>query len=637
MAPATPPNAALELQRSMSIMVGVIVAVVVTCALYFGREILIPLALAVLLSFVLAPLVRMLQRIKVPKAVAVIGVVLSAFLIIAGLGTVIAGQVTGLASELPSYERTIRDKIKSVRGMAAGNGALERAADVLQDLGKELQKPEQNGTPALSRNPTENSAPVPVEIRAPESGAFRTLANLVGPLLHPLATTGIIIIFVIFILMRREDLRNRMIRLAGAQDLHRTTAAMDDAANRLSKFFLVQVALNASFGVVVGTGLFFIGVPTPVLWGVLAAVMRFIPYVGAAISALFPLALAAAVDPGWTMLVWTAALFLIVEPIVGHVIEPLVYGQSTGLSPVAVVTAATFWTWLWGPIGLVLATPLTVCLVVLGRHVEQLAVFDVLFGDQPVLSAPEMFYQRMLAADPTEAVEQAETFLEDASMAEYLDTVALPGIRLGAQDATRGALEPERMTTVRDSVGELVDDLEDLVSTDEATLPDAWGEDGDVDDGTPRPVVSVGLRNALDDAAAMLFALLSRRRGLRTRVLAPEVLTLSNLFRLDLRGVEVICLSVFETSSPVHIRYALRRLKRKAPNATIVVGYWKQDDPEAIEGLREVIAPAQLVTTLAEAVAAAQTAMADVDPPEAAAERPPAEPHLGVVAQAAGA
>ena len=262
-------------------------------------------------------------------------------------------------------------------------------------------------------------------MRQPDPGALESLKALISPLLHPLATTGIIVIFVIFILLQREDLRNRLIRLAGSHDLQRTTAALDDAANRLSRLFLIQLLLNGTFGVIIGTGLWLIGVPSAILWGILAAVLRFVPYIGAAIAAAFPLALAVAVDPTWSMLLWTLALFLIVEPIVGHVIEPMVYGHSTGLSPVAVVASATFWTALWGPIGLVLATPLTVCLVVLGRHVERLEFLDVMFGDRPALSPPEIFYQRMLAGDPTEASDKAEEFLKERSLAPYYDEVAL--------------------------------------------------------------------------------------------------------------------------------------------------------------------------------------------------------------------
>ena len=288
---------------------------------------------------------------------------------------------------------------------------------------------------------------------------MESLQSLISPLLHPLATTGIIVIFVIFILLQREDLRNRLIRLAGSHDLQRTTAALDDAASRLSRLFLIQLLLNGSFGIIIGTGLWLIGVPSAILWGILAAVLRFVPYIGAAIAAAFPLALAVAVDPTWSMLLWTLALFVVVEPIVGHVIEPMVYGHSTGLSPVAVVASATFWTALWGPIGLVLATPLTVCLVVLGRHVESLEFLDVMFGDRPALSPPEIFYQRMLAGDPTEASEKAEEFLKERSLSSYYDEVALKGLQLAQADAERGALDHGRLTKIRDAVSEFASNI----------------------------------------------------------------------------------------------------------------------------------------------------------------------------------
>src|SRR3981081_952077 len=303
--------------------------------------------------------------------------------------------------------------------------------------------------------------PVPVEVRQPDPGALESLQSLISPLLHPLATTGIIIIFVIFILLQREDLRNRLIRLAGSHDLQRTTAALDDAAGRVSRLLLIQLLLNGTFGVVIGTGLWMIGVPSAILWGILAGVLRFVPYIGAAIAAAFPLALAVAVDPTWSMRLWTLPLFLIVEPIVGHVIEPMVYGHSTGLSPVAVVASATFWTALWGPIGLVLATPLTVCLVVLGRHVERLEFLDVMFGDRPALSPPEIFYQRMLSGDADEASEKAEEFLKERSLSSYYDEVALKGLQLAQADAERGALSPDRLTKIRDAVGEFVSNLSD--------------------------------------------------------------------------------------------------------------------------------------------------------------------------------
>ena len=270
---------------------------------------------------------------------------------------------------------------------------------------------------------------------------------------------GITFVVLIFILLQREDLRDRMIRLFGSSDLHRTTAAMDDAARRLSRFYLTQLALNAAFGVWTSAGLWIIGVPSPVLWGILTALLRFVPYVGSFIAALLPIGLAAAVDPGWSMMLWTAALFIVSEPFMGHVVEPLVYGKSTGLSPFSVVVSAIFWTWLWGPIGLLIATPLTLCLVVLGRHVERLEFFDVLLGDRPALSPAENFYQRMLAGDPDEALEHAEQLLKERSLSSYYDEVALKGLQLAANDAARDVLAPAQIERIKEAIKGLVHDL----------------------------------------------------------------------------------------------------------------------------------------------------------------------------------
>src|SRR3954463_13759161 len=438
-----------------------ILAAIIVMVLYYGREIIIPIALAVLLSFVLAPLVRLVQRLRIPRSLAVVSVVVIAFAFIFAMGSLLATQLTQLAGDLPRYQSTISEKIQSFRETTAGRGTLERASGMLKDLSKELDKPNDGSKPTLipgTKSPAPLS-PVPVEVRQPDPGALESLRSLISPLLHPLATTGIIIIFVIFILLQREDLRNRLIRLAGSRDLQRTTAALDDAAARLSRLFLIQLLLNGSFGLVIGIGLWLIGIPSPILWGILAAVLRFVPYIGAAIAAAFPLALAVAVDPSWSMLLWTLALFLVVEPLVGHVVEPMVYGHSTGLSPVAVVASATFWTALWGPIGLVLATPLTVCLVVLGRHVERLEFLDIMFGDRPPLSPPEIFYQRMLAGDPAEAADKAEEFLKERTLSSYYDEVALKGLQLAQADAERGALDQDRLLKIRDAVSEFAGDI----------------------------------------------------------------------------------------------------------------------------------------------------------------------------------
>ena len=450
---------------------------------------------------------------------------------------------------------------------------------------------------------------------------------MISPLVHPLATTGIIIIFVIFILLQREDLRNRLIRLAGSSDLQRTTAALDDAASRLSRLFLTQLILNGAFGVVIGIGLWFIGIPSAILWGILAAALRFVPYIGAVIAAAFPLALAVAIDPGWSMLLWTLALFLVVEPVVGHVIEPMVYGHSTGLSPVAVVASATFWTALWGPIGLVLATPLTVCLVVLGRHVERLEFLDVMFGDRPALSPPEIFYQRMLAGDPTEAAEKAEEFLKERSLASYYDEVALKGLQLAQADAERGALDQERLTKIRDAVSEFVSDFSDqddrppakvnLTTDAEASsavesvaenaanehLPVLGKESLSPEWQGEHPVLCVAGRSLIDEAAAIMMAQLSTAHGLAARVEGAEALSMTNVFRLETTGVAIVCLVYLDASGPAHMRYSVRRLRRKLPKATIILGCWiKEIDPAGLELLREGAKADLVAASLGEAV-----------------------------------
>jgi predicted PurR-regulated permease PerM len=592
------------------------VAALIIAALYVGREVFVPVALAVLLSFVLAPLIRLLQRARVPRVIAVLAVVLVAFTAISGIAGLMATQVTQLAGDLPRYQSTMREKIASLRGSAASSGALERAADVLQDLGKELDRPSATlprpagplGTGRANTAPSSGEIrPIPVELRQPDPGALQTLRAFITPLIQPLATTGIVLIFVIFILLQREDLRNRLIRLAGAYDLQKTTAALDDAAGRLSSLFLTQLALNAAFGIVIGIGLWMIGVPSPVLWGILSGVLRFVPYVGALISAVFPLALAAAVDPGWSMLIWTAALFLIMEPIAGHVVEPLVYGHSTGLSPVAVVASATFWTWLWGPVGLVLATPLTVCLVVLGRHVERLEFLDVMLGDRPALSPAEIFYQRMLAGDPAEAAEKAEEVLKERSLSAYYDEVALEGLRLARIDAVRGVLDDERLIRIRDTVAEVVDDLSDhddsipesgttgdpeAAAAVEATHENSASIDLRVlaaSDLKPEfqaeaPVLCIAGQSALDEGAAMMLAQLLTKHGLGVRVEGAGTLSTQNISRLEVKGVALACLCFLDATSPAHMRYAVRRLRRKLPGVKVVLGCFSKVDGTAAGG-----------------------------------------------------
>ena len=616
--------------RTFDLIKGVaaaLLAALIVATLYLGRDVFVPIALAILLSFVLAPLSRGLENWHAPRSVSVISVVLLAFMVIFAVGSVIATQMTDLAGDLPRYETNMRTKIASLRGNATTNSTLERAADVLKDLGKEINQPKdrpQSPFAARSGSPSagQDARPIPVEVRQPPPTALESIAALISPLLHPLMTTGVVVIFVIFTLLHREDLRNRLIKLAGSHDLQKTTAALDDAARRLSRLFLTQLALNASIGLAIGSVLWCIGIPGAVLWGILAGVLRFVPYIGTFVSAAFPLALALAVDPGWSLLLWTAALFFVVEPLAGQMIEPRLYGRSTGLSPLAVVLSATFWTALWGPLGLILATPLTVCLVVLGRHVEGLKFLDVMFGDRPALSPPEIFYQRMLADDPAEALDKAEQFLKEKPLSAYYDEVALKGLRLAQVDLDRKMLDAVHVQRVRDAVIELVREFDDHADqprevelTQDAEAAAAVDSVGDTmsydlpavvkDDLAPEwqgetPVLCVAGRTGLDEAAASMLAQILSKHGLGARVESAEALSTANVFRLETKGIAIACISFMDATSIAQMRYAIRRLRRKLPAAKIILGCWTADgEPTAINEATKADAVA---VTLREAV-----------------------------------
>ena len=358
--------------QARSVLVALNAGAVVVAGLYLGRDLLVPLVLAALLAFVLAPASVLLQRIRLPRAAAVIVAVALAFAAIGGIGLVVGRQVAALADSLPAYETTVTGKW---RALATGGGLVARLTSGMAG-GPAGAAPAAGAAAALGLADTSGLA------------IARTVAQ---PLLGPLATAGVVLVFTVFILLSSEDLRDRLVRLVGRRDLHRTILAMNDAARRLSRYFLFQLALNAGFGLLIGASLWLAGLPNPVLWGILAALMRFVPYVGTPIALLPPLLLAVAVVPGWSLAILVLALFIGTELIMGQVVEPLIYGHSTGLSPIAVIVATAFWAFLWGPVGLLLATPLTVCLVVIGRHVEALAFFEVILGDKPPLEPAETF------------------------------------------------------------------------------------------------------------------------------------------------------------------------------------------------------------------------------------------------------
>ena len=595
----------------------VVVFAVAVAALYFGRDVFVPLALAILLSFVLAPLVLLLRRLHIPRVLSVIIAVVIAFIVILGIGTLIGSQLAQLAENLPQYQTTITEKIQSVRSAAAGSGIVGRASSMLKDFGNEIAKAPENTNRTSTKAPPATSgtaqqqAPIPVEIHQPPLAPLQIIQGVAGPLLAPLATAGIVIIFLLFILLQREDLRDRFIRLAGARDLQRTTRALDDGVHRLSRYFLMQSAINATFGVLIGIGLSLIGVPNPVLWGVLAMLLHFVPYIGAPIAAIFPAALAIAVDPGWSMVFWTLGLFAVIEPIMGQVVEPLLYGHSTGLSAVAVVVAAVFWTWLWGPLGLLLSTPLTVCLVVLGRYVEHLQFLDVLLGDEPALAPEESFYQRMLAGDPDEAARQAEEFLKEKPLSAYYDEVAIKGLALAQFDVNRDVLDHDRRVQIKEAIDGLIDDLSDHddaspdCRADEreiaATPPTEEGERGAA--RRESAAVCIAGHGSLDEAAAAMLAQLLEKHGIGARVVPSSAVSATHILHFDAGDAQFVCLSYLDPGGFTSARYLARRLRRKLPRVKILLGLWtlNRAESERRNALRETGVDL-VVTSLGEAV-----------------------------------
>jgi hypothetical protein len=430
--------------------------------------------------------------------------------------------------------------------------------------------------------------------------------SLVGPLIAPLAMLGIVIVVVTVTLLQRQDIRDRFIRLAGAADLNRTTRALEEAGSRVARYLVMQAIVNLSYGAPVGVGLWLIGVPNPLLWGTLAVVLRFVPYIGPILAATFPIALSIAVDSGWGMVIWTVALFVILESVISNVLEPWLYGARTGLSPLAIIVAAIFWTWLWGPIGLVLSTPLTVCLVVLGRHVPQFGFLGVLLGSEPVLTREETLHQRLLALNPDEATASAEEYLQTHSLEAFYGDVALPVLLAIEQDRETGMLDNDRRAMVVETIATLIDNLSDVedkpAAIAQGAAPMTVAESRALVLGPARPrargqVLCVGGRGSLDDAAAAILAQLVERRGVGARAVSWIDVNPAKLAVMDVAGVEAVCLIYLNQESIVQARYLLRRLQRRMPGVFTVVALLGLPADQSAEGEARTAVKADVVST----------------------------------------
>ena len=547
---------------------------------------------------------------------------LLSFTFLAGLGILVGGQITQLASDLPQYQAGVEEKITAVRAATVNSALVRGVASLFHGVDRQISRPEEtNQSPANVPIVAPNkpvSAPQPVILREPEPHPYEIASRIVGPIIQPIATAGIVVIFVIFILLQRSDLRDRLLWFAGTRDLRRTTNALNDAAGRLARYFLVQTAINAAFGVLLGAGLWLIGVPNFLVWGALASILRFLPYIGGLLSAILPLALAAAVDPGWSKVLWTAGLFAGLELITGQIIEPLLFGRTTGMSPLAVVVAAAFWTWLWGPVGLLLSTPLTLLLVVLGQHVERFNFLAILFGDAPPLSPEESFYHRVLSGSVDEATDEAFALLKEKSRIAYYDEVALPGLARLQLDLRSGLLPEDELAKVGATIGEILD----VVGDYDEIEPDPSGStevgvtspafSSKQENMSPRwrstaPVLCIAGRSTLDLSAAKMLQQLLERRGIGTRIVSISAVSTTQIFKLDMEGVALICLSYLAPDRPPsHTRYLIQRLRRRIGDTKVLAGFWTSEsvlDAAASARLKSESGADLIATTFEQAVA----------------------------------
>ncbi|WP_428391125.1 AI-2E family transporter [Lichenicoccus sp.] len=627
-APAHTPDAS----RAVTLFIGVV------AILYFGKAVLMPVTLALLLAFLLAPLVELLRRLHLGRVPSVLLGVIVALGVVVGIGGVIGTQVADLSADLPKYVGTVEAKVSAVRHYTVGR--LSRLADSVGVQHKDRAATHRQAT-AVASVPAPQAQPETPGAADMSSGSspLALAERYLSPVLSPLATFGIVFVVAVFALLQREDLRDRLIRLVGSDDLHRTTLAMDDGGRRLGRYYITQLSINTLFGVVIGIGLLIIGVPDPVLWGILSALLRFVPYVGSFISAVLPMTLAAAVEPGWSLVLWTAVLYIVIEGVTGQVIEPMVYGHSTGLSPFSVVVAAIFWSWLWGPVGLILSTPLTLCLVVMGRHVKRLEFLDIMLGDRPALTPVESFYQRILAGDADEAMDHAELLLKQRSLSTYYDEVALKALQLAANDAERGSLDHAGLDRIKQTVKTLINGLRDHVdrkpskseSDDDAITPPGDGrplpnnalpasvesEDLPEDWRGASAVLCIAGKGPLDEAASAMLAQLLTKHGMGARLVGYADVSREGIDSLATDGVAMACISYLDISgSPAHLRYLVARLRQRLPRgAPVLVGLWPAEDAALTDKTIQATVGADYFTSsLQQAVSACAQAAVHSEP-----------------------
>ena len=532
--------------------------------LFWGQVVLIPIALAALVTFLIGPLVTRLDRWGLPRVVAVIVVSLGVTGVIGGVGYIVTSELAELAQELPEYRENIRGKIADLRSMTRG-GTIESVQDTIEDISADVKRDAAAESPAATESDDEKPMRVAIEPERPIIGD----TGFLSPVFQAAATAGLTMLLSIFMMIKREDLRNRLVSLAGQASLAVTTKAFSEAGQRISRYLLMQFIINASMGLAVWLGLFLIGVPYSALWGLAAGVFRYIPYVGPWLAALLPITVSVITAPGWEQVVFVAALFLVLELFSNNVMEPWLYGQSVGLSPIAVIVAAIFWTWLWGPVGLIIATPITACVVVVSRYIPELAAFDRLLSERPALQPHLWLYQRLLARDEDEAADIVEEHREEHSLAATCDELLLGSLLALKRDLAAGRVNREDGRFVESALRELLDEMVDSLDSEMERSGDAEGEPEQMSE----PVLLIGMpvRDTLDEIALQLLGVMLREAHCTLEILSPEALIGERIAAVEERKPAAVCIASLPGDLAA-TRHVCKRLRARLPNLPLIVG-----------------------------------------------------------------
>ena len=555
-----------NMTRAFMILVS---SAVVLGMLFWLQAVLVPIALAILLTFMLSPLVSILQSVKIPRTLAVAMVVGIAFSAIVAVGWMLGKQVTSFVDTFPQYEKNFNSKLAALQ--PAEGGFFDKIQRIVTRVSRQLDRQ------SASRETAEQRTRNPQPVKVVESGTpfgMPALWSALGPILEPFALVGLSVILVVFMLLRREDLRDRVISIVGHGHLTLTTKALDEAGDRISRYLLMQLIVNGSYGVAVAIGLFFIGVPYALLWGFLAAVLRYIPYLGAWIAAILPLGLSLLVAEGWSALLLVLILFLTLELISNMLIEPWLYGRGIGVSETATLIMIAFWTWLWGPIGLVLATPLTVCLLVAGKYVPFLSVLDTLLGDKPALEPETVFYQRLLARDDDEANDIAETYLEKASLITTFDAVLITALVNSKRDLEREVLNHEEQRAVVGSTRQIAEQLATVVENRERQAAIEHVDALTLTKPNAIRMLAIPARDESDKVGLDMLAQCLDSTKIDISILNHGQLASDVIANILDYEPAMVCIVALPPGGGGHARLLCLRLRARFPQLKVLVGRW---------------------------------------------------------------